>query len=283
MKSHKLLFVTAMDSFASGFAAVDGAGDAGSFVSYLDLVHSMPFFLECKQRSYRNLTIQPGDSVLEIGCGNGVDATNLAAMAGPAGQVIGIDVSSTMLVSARARGRGSSIPQPGYLLCDAGRLAFPDQTFDAVRADRVLQHTKDPATVVREMARVTRPSGKIVVFEPDWETFVLWPGDPGVTRRILNSWCDRIPSGWAGRTLYGAFRAAGLSDISVEPANLMINDLPLAGKIFDLATTTSLAVKAGIVSSRDAEKWAKDHARADTDGQFFSSLTFYLVTGTKQG
>lgn len=273
--------VDTMDSFASGFAAVDGAGDAGSFVSYLDLVHSLPFFRACKQRSYQNLRIRPGASVLEIGCGNGVDAASSAGMAGPKGRVIGIDVSSTMLAAARARDTGSS-PRPGYLLCDAGRLAFPDQTFDAVRADRVLQHTKDPAAVVREMARVTRPSGMIVVFEPDWETFVLWPSDRGVTRRILNFWCDRIPSGWAGRTLYGAFRAAGLSEVSVEPMNLVINDLRLAKKIFDLETTASLAVGAVMVSSREAEDWRREQERADAAGQFFSSLSFYLVTGTKR-
>jgi len=204
-------------------------------------------------------------------------------MAGPEGRVIGIDVSSTMLASAQARGAVRGATEPGYLLCDAAQLAFSDSTFDAVRADRVLQHTKDPAAVVREMARVTGPEGKIVVFEPDWETFVLSPGERGVTRRILNFWCDRIPSGWAGRSLYGAFRAAGLAEVSAEPMNLVITDLPLAKKIFDLETTVSLAVKAGVVSSKEAEAWAEAQVRADAAGQFFSSLSFYLVTGTKRG
>lgn len=271
-----------MDSFASGFAAVDGAGDTGSFVTYLDLVHSIPFFRDCKQRSYQKLALRPGSSVLEIGCGNGVDAAILAGMAGPEGRVVGIDVSSTMLAAARARPGEEGAPAPAYLLCNAAQLAFPDDTFDGVRADRVLQHTHDPVAVVREMARVTRPGGRMVIFEPDWETFVLSPGDCGVTRSILNFWCDRIPTGWAGRTLYGAFRAAGLCALAAEPRTLMINDLSLARKIFDLPTTTSLAVNAGIVSARDAEQWTEEHARADAAGQFFSSLTFYLVTGMKR-
>jgi len=271
-----------MDSFASGFATVDNAGDARSFVSYLDLVHSLPFFKDCKRRSYESLAIRPGASVLEIGCGNGVDATILAGLAGPEGRVTGIDVSSTMLASARARDSAGN-PQPGYLLCDAAKLAFSGNSFDAVRADRVLQHTKDPAAVLREMARVTRPGGKIVVFEPDWETFILSPGERDVTRKILNFWCDHIPSGWAGRSLYSAFSAAGLSEIEVTPFCLVITSLPLARRIFDLETTATLAVRAGTVSSREAESWAEDHARADKVGQFFSSLTFYLVTGTKRG
>jgi len=270
-----------MDSFASGFAGVDAAGDAHSFVTYLDLIHSLPFFQECKRQSYQKLAIRPGASVLEIGCGNGVDATILAGMTGPTGQVIGIDVSSMMLTSARARGCAGSIT-PDYALCDASNLAFSDGTIDAVRADRVLQHTKDPSVVIREMARVTRQTGKIVVFEPDWETFVLWPGEREVTRKILNFWCDRIPSGWVGRTLSTSFSAAGLSDIEVTPMSLVITSLPLARRIFDLETTATLAVQAGIVSSRKVEPWAEEHSRADTAGHFFSSLTFYLVTGTKR-
>jgi len=274
-------FVTIMDSFASGFARVDGTGDAGSFVSYLDLVHSLPFFRDCKQKSFQSLAIRPGASVLEIGCGNGVDAGVLAGMAGPEGRVVGIDVSSTMLEAARGTTRGAT--EPGYLLCDAAQLAFSGSAFDAVRADRVLQHTKDPAAVVREMARVTRAAGRIAVVEPDWETFVIAPGDPRATRTLLNSWCDRIPSGWAGRSLYGAFRAAGLADVVVEPATLVISDLALARRIFDLETTVSLAVRDGAVSSREAEDWTDGQERADACGQFFSSLTFYLVTGTKRG
>lgn len=270
-----------MDSFASGFAGVDGAGDARSFVTYLDLIHSLPFFQECKRQSYQKLAIRPGASVLEIGCGNGVDAAILAGMTGPTGRVIGIDVSSTMLTSARTRGCAGSTP--AYVLCDASNLAFPDGTFDAVRADRVLQHTKDPSAVIREMARVIRKAGKIVVFEPDWETFILWPGERVITRKILNFWCDHIPAGWAGRSLYTGFSAAGLSDIEVIPVSMVLTSLSLARRIFDLETTVSLVVQAGIVSSKEAEDWAETQARADAAGQFFSSLTFYMVTGTKRG
>jgi predicted methyltransferase len=69
-------------------------------MTYLDLIHSMPFFQECKRRICQKLGIRPGASVLEIGCGNGIDAAVLAGMAGPTGLVIEIDLRSTMLTSA---------------------------------------------------------------------------------------------------------------------------------------------------------------------------------------
>ncbi|WP_292370524.1 methyltransferase domain-containing protein [Methanoregula sp. UBA64] len=270
-----------MDSFASGFAGVDAAGDANSFVTYLDLIHSMPFFRECKRRSFVEMGIRPGAAVLEIGCGNGVDATILAGMVGAGGNVIGIDVSRTMLASAQGRTTGGH-PSPGYAMSDAAHLPFADASFDAVRTDRVLQHTTDIFAVTKEMARVTRPAGKVVAFEPDWETFVLWPGEREATRKILNFWCDHIPNGWAGRTLPAAFHDAGLEGVAVTPSCLVITDLALAKKVFDLDTTLSLSVRAGILDSREAESWAREQAQAAAAGRFFSSLTFYLVTGTRR-
>ena len=270
-----------MDSFASGFAGVDASEDAKSFVTYLDLIHSMPFFQECKRRSYEALSIRPGATVLEIGCGTGTDAETLAAMAGEKGHVIGIDTSRTMLASAKAKSNAGD-PTPGYVLSDASHLPFADNSFDAVRTDRVLQHTKDIFAIIREMTRVTGPSGKIVAFEPDWETIVIRPGERETTRKILNTLCDHIPNGWAGRSLSAAFSESGLDNITVTPLCLIITSLPLARRIFDLEATLSLAVRTGILDPTEVESLTKGLTQADDTGRFFSSLTFYLVTGTKK-
>ncbi len=272
-----------MDSFASAFARVDQAPDSRSCVSCLDFIHSLPFFQECKNRSFQELRVRPGARVLEVGCGNGTDLAVLAGLVGGEGRVTGIDASLTMLATARDRNTGGNAKVLDFVRCDAANLSFPDQAFDAARADRVLQHTKSPPGVIQEMARVTRPSGRVVVFEPDWETLVLWPGDREVTRSILNLWCDRFPSGWAGRSLYASFRAAGLAEVTVVPLNLVLPDLALAGRLYDLPTTLRLAVAAGVVSSRQAEDWTREQVQAGAAGQFFSSMTFYLVSGTRPG
>ena len=88
----------------------------------------------------------------------------------------------------------------------------------------------------------------MVLFEPDWGTFTLWPAERGVSRSILDLWCDSIPSGWVGRSLYTACTEAGLVDINVEPKTLIITDLMIARKLFDRDTTFSHAVQRGIVS-----------------------------------
>jgi len=270
-----------MSSLSSGFAQVDKTDDADTFVQYLNLIHSLPFFQECKAKSYEKLNLSPGDSVLEIGCGNGVDIHKLAESVEKTGAAIGIDISYTMLIAARNSAR-SSDRIPEFILCNGQNLAFADATFHAVRSDRVLQHTYDPFAVVKEIARVTRSSGSVVIFEPDWETFIIWPGDYTICRKVLNYWCDNIPSGQVGRKLYAAFSDAGLKEIEVQPITLTVTDLELANRIFDLKPTFSQAVKQRIVNPEDIQRWEAGLVHADKTEQFFSSLTFFLVSGRKR-
>jgi len=226
------------------------------------------------------LNLSPGDSVLEIGCGNGIDIQKLAEIVGKSGISVGIDISMFMLKSARNSNRkNNTIPE--FILCDGNNLAFPDSTFHALRSERVLQHTLDPFSVVKEMARVTRPSGTVVAFEPDWETLTIWPGDRQTCRSVLNFWCDNLPSGHVGRSLYAAFSDAGLKNIEAQPMTLTITDLALVKQMYDLEITFSLAKKQGIVSPVEIQNWENQLSDADKIGQIFSSLTFFLVRGEK--
>ena len=92
-------------------------------------------------------------------------------------------------------------------------MPYEDATFDGCRIDRVLQHIADPAAAIREMVRVLRPGGVLVAFDNDWETLTVDSADRALTRTILNTWCDRFPSGWIGRRLVPLFLDAGLEDV----------------------------------------------------------------------
>ena len=134
---------------------VDGRG-AGAAAHYLDTM--MRVLAAQKQRSTELLRLRPGMSVIEIGCGNGRDAEALAKLVGPTGRVIGIDASQELISQATERTASLGLPLR-FQVDDAHALAFPDNSFDAARVDRVLQHLNDPAQAVREMARVVRPGG----------------------------------------------------------------------------------------------------------------------------
>src|SRR5262249_13473816 len=141
---------------------------------------------------------------------------------------------------------------------DAHRLDFPDGDFDGCRAERVLQHLDEPVRAVEEMVRVTRGGGRVVVAEPDWETLVVDPGEPGVTRALLTFRTDRVRSGWAGRGFFGIFRGAGLREVVAEPLTMVVTDLAQAQVLWGLPAISALAAEAGVVRTAAAQQWLRD-------------------------
>lgn len=115
-----------------------------------------------QDRRWRRLTLaaldlNPGDRVLDVGAGTGVSTAELATSGAYA---VGMDLSIGMLRAGR-RVR----PEVPLLAGDALRLPFPDQSFDAVTISFALRNVVDPTAALREMARVTRPGGRLVVCE----------------------------------------------------------------------------------------------------------------------
>jgi ubiquinone/menaquinone biosynthesis C-methylase UbiE len=269
------------DDLASGFQDVDNAADFAVYASCLTLVESLPFFAEVKRASYDMLGAAPGRRVLDVGCGLGDDAAALAGLVAPGGSVVGVDGSRAMIEAARAR--HGAVEGLSFEVADAASLPFGDATFASCRIDRVLQHVADPAPAVLEMARVLRPGGVLVAYDNVWETLTVSPGDRGLTRTVLNAWCDRFPSGWIGRQLLPHLLQAGLDSVSASPRTLILRDLSLADRLYLFFATTDRLASAGVVDRDEVTRWSDGLRAADTAGRFFSSYTGFLVCGTRPG
>jgi len=107
----------------------------------------------------KRMGIRPGDRVLEVGVGTGINVDLYPRDCA----VTGIDLSSSMLEKARDRVARKGIRNTRLLQMDAANLKFADDTFDIVYAPYVISVVPDPVAVTREMRRVCRPGGRIVI------------------------------------------------------------------------------------------------------------------------
>ena len=110
-------------------------------------------------QAIQRMGIKPGDRVLEVGVGTGINACLY-----PRGcAVTGIDFSSSMLEKARDRVARKGIRNIRLIEMDAADLKFADATFDIVYAPYLISVVSDPVAVAREMYRVCRPGGRVIV------------------------------------------------------------------------------------------------------------------------
>jgi len=154
-------------------------------------------------------------------------------------------------------------------------------SFHGCRADRTFQHLERPETALAEMLRVSRSGGRIVLVDPDWETLVVDSPDVSVTRKILNIRGDTVRNAWIGRRLFSLFREAGLVHIAVAPMAFGWTDYFLVDGMFAFEGSAQNAVKAGAVSSQEADTWLGHLKEASQKQIFFAGLTLFVVAGRK--
>ena len=265
------------------FQQVDREVRPEGYVSYLDAVTGMAAIQAYKQRSYDLLNLKPGDHVIDVGCGTGDDARAMAQRVGKSGRVVGIDSSEVMISEAKKRSETLDLPvqfQTGTVL----KLPYGNGTFNAARADRMFQHLKNPGAALRELVRVTRPSGTIGVLDPDWGTLVVDSPDRTLTRQIFSASQDDTPTNpWMGRQLYAIFDDAGLKNLQVLPVNIPILTFSSADLILNLQSYVNRAVEKNAITSEQGSRWISELMERDRSGRFFSSLSGFGIFGTKTG
>jgi demethylmenaquinone methyltransferase/2-methoxy-6-polyprenyl-1,4-benzoquinol methylase len=139
-----------------------------------------------RARAARLAQVGPGDRVLDVATGTGDLAIELARRVTPGGEVVGSDFSEAML--ARARRKAAAVPadaRPRFQLADALALPYPADSFDAAAVAFGARNFSDLERGLREMARVVRPGGRVVVLEITQPTRAL-------LARFYGLWFDRL-------------------------------------------------------------------------------------------
>jgi ubiquinone/menaquinone biosynthesis C-methylase UbiE len=223
------------------------------------------------------LSVQRARVALDVRCGTGDDVAEMAGRMPAGGEAVGVDASEAMLAEARRRhsGLGAGV---AFRLGDVLALPYPDNFFDVCRAETVFVHAADPRQVVDEMARVTRPGGRVGALEIDEGSFVLDHPGQQLTRTILGAYSDSMACGWAGRQLPRLFRQAGLTGVSVDPV-VVLGPLEMVRALLG-PTVTGLCAR-GALTEEQASGWWAALIRQAEEGDFLGGAIAFAVTGTR--
>lgn len=205
-------------------------GKDGIELSSLDwlLLHHRVKLLD-RQEIMRKLDIQPGDHVLDLGCGPGLWSQLLADAVGPSGRIVGIDFDNYLLAYA---GKITRESHPGHDISfrqmDFSDIGELDETFDVVFFSNCFCYLPDPSAMVERMKQTARPGGRIIGRNWDGEPFLLSPMDVGllslVQHHLVRATEDRSEGApldhyfdhYFGRKMPGMFRRQGFRHVTCD-------------------------------------------------------------------
>lgn len=260
------------------FRDVDAQPDPLRIIESLEARGRMPSQARLRRRFLRFVAVRPGDDALEVGCGTGVILRDLARLVGPRGRVTGVEPSRLLARAARRFCRDAGAPVT-VRVATGERLPFRAGRFDSALAITVLLHVADPAAVVKEMARVTRPGGRVGVQDQDFGTVAAEHPDRALTARIFSEVPARIyHEPFSGRRLLGLLRAAGLDEVRLLTDVYQDTTLEPYTKGF-LERRAENAVRFGIVDAPTAQRWLDGFTALVAAGAFVFTMNFYGAVG----
>lgn len=240
--------------------------DTEALLAVLDAADRMPGAGRLRARSYELLSLVPGSTVVDVGCGAGRAVAELAAHGVRA---VGADPDPWMLAAARARWPAAEFRQAG-----AEELPFGDASVRGYRADKVLHLLPEPERAVAEARRVLARGGRIVLTGQDWDALMIDSDDPELTRTIVRARADLLGSPRAARRYRNLLLDGGFAEVTVEVHTSVFTGpamLPLATRLAEQARAN------GAVGRDRADGWlAEQRGRAEAD-RFLVAVPFFVA------
>jgi arsenite methyltransferase len=159
--------------------------------------------------------LKPGEVVLDLGSGGGIDVLLSARRVGPTGKAYGLDMTDEMLALARENQRKSGIENAEFLRGEIENIPLPGNTVDVVISNCVINLSADKDRVLRETFRVLKPGGRFAVSD------VVVRGEvPAEIRRSVELWAGCVAGALSVDDYQAKLAAAGFVDIGIEPTRV---------------------------------------------------------------
>ena len=192
-------------------------------------------------------SLHPGEVVLDLGSGGGIDVLLSARRVGPTGKAYGLDMTDEMLALANDNKRKSGLTNVEFLKGEIEHIPLPDHSVDVIISNCVINLSADKDQVLREAFRVLKPGGRFAVSD------VVTRGEiPPAIRRSVELWVGCIAGALDEQEYLAKLRAAGFANATIEPT-----------RVYRVADAREFLATQGI----DADQMA-----AAVDEKFFSGF-----------
>lgn len=159
--------------------------------------------------------LNPGEVVLDLGSGGGIDVLLSARRVGPTGKAYGLDMTDDMLELARRNAAEAGATNVEFLKGEIEQIPLPDASVDVIISNCVINLSADKRQVLREAFRVLKPGGRFAVSD------VVVRGEvPPAIRRNMELWIGCVAGALEEREFEGLLREVGFEDPSLEPTRI---------------------------------------------------------------
>lgn len=261
------------------FGNLDCSQDAVYLIDSMDRMYELPAIQAIKKRAISLLALEKGDSVIEVGCGLGCDAEAMGEIVGSDGVVMGLDFSELMFNEARRRSKQTCVK---YVIGNAEDINYPNDSFTASYADRLLISQKNVVKVVDELVRIVKPGGRVCMTDVDMESIVIFPFQDQLTDILKNRLREIVRNPFIGRELFHMLKLRGLVNLKIFPEAYIIRNFDLVNTMIDYPRIICDLYRAGKYTKEEALRIWQSFVDADADNTFLYGVTLFTAVGTKK-
>ncbi len=159
--------------------------------------------------------LNPGETVLDLGSGGGIDVLLSARRVGPAGKAYGLDMTDEMLALARENQKKAGVDNVEFLKGEIENIPLPDNSVDVIISNCVINLSADKDKVLREAFRVLKPGGRLAVSD-----IVVRGEMPPDVQRSMELWAGCVAGALRDTEYVSKLKAAGFQAVEVEPTRI---------------------------------------------------------------